>query len=131
MRLHVDPGAIEAEQTGTGERVPNVVQPGPAPLRASLESSIAGDEREGVLDSHIDESFAHGGYEEARCLGSGTQPVAHHRVGLESLDRTRMQWQLSALVELGVPDNEYAVVEIDVVAIEGDEFSNPSASHLE
>ena len=118
--LHVDAGAVPAEQGRAGEGVPVIVQPGTAPRRARAQSRGIGELREGVLDGDVDQPLVHRGHEEARRHRSRASSVTDRRVGLERLARARVQWKLPALVELGVPDDQYAVIEVDVVVVEAE-----------
>ncbi len=114
--------AIPAEQGADREAVAQVMWPGPAFRRARLEAGAADQIEPPEMRVAIEQSCAGRRDEERAVAWTGDQLVAATGVAGQGVDGARVQWDLPRLSELGLPDPQHTVVEVDVVTVEPERF---------
>jgi site-specific DNA recombinase len=127
--LDIDAVAIPAQDGAHGETVPCVVDAGPAPVRAWREPGAAQQARERLLNGPVDQPSTRRGHEETRRRRRTSRPVAQRCVAAQRIDGAGMKCQLPALRELGVPDDQHAVVPVEVIAVESNQLCDPGPGH--
>ena len=118
VRPDIDAVSIPAEQGAHGEAVAQIMRPRPASRRARLQSSAADQTQPGEVGVVVTDAGAGDGDEQRRVPRPRAEFVAAAGEGGQRADRAGVQRDLPGLAELGLPDVEHTVVEVDVVAVE-------------
>ena len=127
--LNVAAVVVPVQQGGGRKRVAQVVQaraalPGPDTDPGGLDQA-----GEGVREVVGVQPGAAGRDEERGRAGGGAQPLAGLGVATQSGDGACVQGDLAGLAELGIPDGEHAIVEVDIGAVQPAGLAGAHAGH--
>ena len=127
--LHVTTVAIPAEQGPDRERMPEVVDTGPALGRPGHQPNLSDQFMKGRVDRVVDQPVAATGDEEARRAGAWAEPVPPVAVEAERLDGGGVAQYFPPPAELRAADHDQPLGPVDVVAVEAHRFTDPHTGH--
>ena len=90
-----------------------------------------GERVEGEVDVALVQSCAEARDEKRRADRAATELVSPLEVAAERLQRRRVQGHEPRLLELGVADDERALLSVEVVRVEGDRLADPKPAHAQ
>ncbi len=119
---------IRIEECADGEAVPEVMEPRPTGGRARRQAGAPHQAMEGPLDIRVQQPRAGRGDEHRRRPRRRARPVTASHVGLQRVDRARIDRHLARFSKFGQANRQHVIGGIDIATVEREGFPDSHAS---